>query len=136
MNAYHISKEFKSSKVFFPRIPRSRMSKENSTIPRICVATNIVNALRGYNALFIDDEFYVFKFTVEPFDCFIKWDKIAKFVVDSQWTRECWFLNKKRGTCIGKIKVLDFDFGNATNQFGEEYGSPINVKWQWIEKYC
>lgn len=135
MFVYHVSKKLNKDMVFFPRVPRSRMMGENSTIPRICVAMNIIDALRGYNCFDIDDEFNVFRFEIKDNDCFIKWNKIAKFVVDSCWTHECWLLNKKRGKKIGRIKVKDFDFGSSTNEFGEVFSAPVNIKWKWIEKY-
>ena len=132
---FHVSKELNKDFIFLPRIPKSALSSENKKIPRICVSTNIFNALRGYSILNYDDEFYIFQFKLEENDYFIHWKKLEEYVIDSKDTHECWFLNKKYGKCIGKIKILDFDYTTNINLFGKQYCFPNKIKWKWLEKY-
>lgn len=48
MKMYHISLDiFKNIEVFKPRVPKSRLKNEDSTIPRVCISNNLGNCLSG-----------------------------------------------------------------------------------------
>lgn len=48
MKMYHISLDiFKNIEVFIPRVPKSIIKNEDSTIPRVCISDNLKNCLMG-----------------------------------------------------------------------------------------
>ena len=127
MFVYHVSKKLNKDMVFFPRVPRSRMMGENSTIPRICVAMNIIDALRGYNCFDIDDEFNVFQFEIKDNDILLMteypiYDKKLIFKsetkeIDEMLEYVTLFRNKKTESKISnEFEVIDYNNNELLNK--------------------
>ena len=139
MKLFHVSTDiFKNITEFVPRIPKSRLKTEDGTIPRICVATNILDCLNGIsyehslsNKLFHDNhdcyelvgdnyravKVYEFEYTgsklLTPTD-------IKDLVPDALSTNEHWITEtiKPIRDYIISIDYLDIDINsNLINNF-------------------
>lgn len=122
MNYYHISECSLNGKTLKPRVPSSRMEKEDSRKRRVCFSTSIRGCLKAICAEYFlrvgDDEYYVHV----PYNYTGKVYKPSeKEVPDVKETREKWFLNKVKLRCVGKIKVRKDEKNHFT--------------WKWMEKY-
>ena len=98
---YHLSFEKMDGKVLYPRIPDSRATNENETVPRVCFSTSIIGCIKAICADNLRCSIYVYEPSNAPGYKYIDnlFVPTKEDVPDVIETREKWI------TCPVKMKL-------------------------------
>lgn len=136
----HVSRD-NNIKVFYPRIPKHRVFKENNTIRRVCVSTNVRNCIQSfpYRSDLIWDlynidkgtylvvyEFYINeKHVLEP-------KKVFTFgVPDAMDNKEHWVMKRCKPYRKQIIRIMDFKLSKYNKYTWEYYGEITKLKYKY-----
>lgn len=117
INGIHIS--FDIVDEFTPRVPRQRCPGEDETVPRICVAEDILNAvnavpqaglvMENMKSLGLPVVIHAYYLTGEGMGK----EKVQNYVPDAKLTGEFWLTEKPRGSTACGLRDCGFYNGNG-----------------------
>lgn len=106
---YHISTNHKIP-VFVPMVSKRTVEKEDNSMPRICVASDILSCTRGYGALFGDyygnEELAKKGWAIYDFDFELAVRPTVKLLPDQKETGEYWLITYSKETREYQPKVI------------------------------
>lgn len=112
---------------FVPRVPENRCPGENSTIPRICVAPSIEDALNAMpRAGVVMDYMRQLGLPIILHVYHLKSgrvmssEEITQYVPDADLSHEMWLLDRPEKVYREDYEILDFETRAYTDRFGHE----------------
>lgn len=124
INGIHVS--FDIVDEFIPRVPRQRCPGEDKTIPRICVAEDILNAvnavpqaglvMENMKSLGLPVVIHAYYLTGEGMGK----EDVQKYVPDAKLTGEFWLTEKPESIRRVDYEIVDFTTETVRDPFGHD----------------
>ncbi|MGN0414878.1 MAG: hypothetical protein ACI4FX_05250 [Agathobacter sp.] len=122
---------------FVPRVPENRCPGENSTIPRICVAPSIEDALNAMPRAGVVMDYMrqlglpiiLHVYHLEG-GRVMSSEEIKQYVPDASLSHEMWLLDRPKKTYREDYEILDFTTRTYTDRFWHEMRGIYGIRTQ------